>query len=225
MFALCAVDLEIKGPVNFALLGPNGSGKSTMIKCLLGLVIPDSGTIAVDGVEYPSGMPGALARTGYMPQSPDFPENLRVEELIDLFNSLSADPPVHRDELLKDLGINGFLKKRFHDLSRGMKQKINLLQCFMSERELYILDEPTASLDPLNAYYLKNRISDCRKRGAAVLFTSHIMKEVEELSEELCLMLEGKIITRGKPDAIIKKSGSANLEEALVREWKASGYE
>ena len=219
--ALSDVDLEIEKGSCFALLGPNGSGKSTLIKCILGLVIPDSGEVEVDGNGYPAGMSAALEKSGYMPQSPDFPENIHVGELIDLFQSLGKKAADNRDSLMREMGIDHFLKKRFSELSQGMKQKVNLLQCFMTDRELYILDEPTASLDPLNAYFLKNKILEARKKGSTILFTSHIMKEVEEMADKLCLLVDGKLILCGSPAYLLEKESAASLEDALVKEWKA----
>jgi Cu-processing system ATP-binding protein len=215
---LKGINLEIESGSCFALLGPNGSGKTTLLKSLLGFVLPDAGTIQIDGASYPAAMPDFLNRAGYMPQQPLFPENLRIPELIDLFRNISAVPAVRFEKIFAELGISAFSNKRFHELSQGMKQKINLLQCFMFDRDCYILDEPTASLDPVNAYYLKNKILEFKKENKTILFTSHIMKEVEQVADKVCLILDGQL-SFCMDVALICQSGE-DLEAALIRIWK-----
>ena len=120
------------------------------------------------------------------------------------------------------MGIANFSHKNFQNLSQGMKQKINILQCFMSEPDLYILDEPTAGLDPNMVYYLKKLMLECKKKSKTILFTSHIMSEVEELADQVLVLLDGKIVLNSSPQKIIKDFQSANLEEAIRVYWEKS---
>ncbi len=213
------VSLKINPGVCFALLGPNGSGKSTLIKSLLGLVLPDNPeAVFVDGKPYPESREGLVTHCGYMPQIPDFPENLRVRELASLLEELAGTESPHAQKLILELGIQDFLEKKCGELSQGMRQKVNILQALMYDRDLYILDEPTASLDPMNAYYLKTRVRELRAQGRTILFTSHIMKEVEELADELCLLVDGRSILAGKPADLSR--GKTDLEEAIVEIWR-----
>jgi Cu-processing system ATP-binding protein len=202
------VSLKISTGACFALLGPNGSGKSTLIKSLLGLVLPDNPeAISVDGHPYPLSRQTLVRRCGYMPQIPEFPDNLRVRELVSLLEEIDAD-----------LGIDAFSDKKCGELSQGMRQKVNILQALMYDRDLYILDEPTASLDPMNAYFLKEKVRELHRAEKTILFTSHIMKEVEELADDLCLFVDGKSILAGKPSEL---SRGGNLEDSIVEIWRS----
>lgn len=213
------VTLSIPPGCAYALLGPNGSGKTTLIKSLLGLVLPENPeAIAIDGAQYPAACRSFVLRTGYMPQIPDFPEHLRVSELALLLEELAGYAAPNAPELMEELRINRFSHKKLGELSQGMRQKVNILQALMYEREFYILDEPTASLDPMNAYYLKTKIRQLRAQGRTVLFTSHVMKEVEELADELCLLVDGRSIVKGRQSEIVKPG--LGLEESIVALWR-----
>lgn len=218
---LKGIDLEIQGPTVFSLLGPNGSGKSTLLKCILGLVHPDlSGSIRFMGNGSIEPIEAFLRRAGYMPQVPFFPNASSVGEILNFLEDLTPEAPANKERLLEELSIGGFLKKRFSELSQGMKQKLNILQCFMFEKEIYLIDEPTAGLDPLNAHYLKEEIRMQRDRGATIVFTSHIMREVEELAEEVCMLLEGRIILQSSLKELLDANPGENLEKILLRTWR-----
>ncbi len=204
------ISIRIPSGCSFALLGPNGSGKSTFLKCLLGVVTPDSGKLK--GID-PQTM------VGYMPQNPAFPKNLRVIDLIRFFESLTRDIPKYKDQLIHDMRINTFSNKKIAHLSHGMKQKINILQCFMFNPSIIILDEPTAGLDPSISYYLKEFINFRKKEEKTILFTSHIMSEVEEMADEMAVLIEGEIVLHSKPSLVTKKANAKNLEEAVRIYW------
>ncbi len=213
------VSLHIPRGNIFALLGPNGSGKTTLLKSILGLVHPLVGAdIVLDGEsiiakrEYKN-------KIGYMPQIPKFPPNLRVKELISLFEKLRQKKSVYKEHLVRDLKIDLFWEKTFGELSGGMTQKINLLQCFMFETQLFVLDEPTLGLDPHVAFYLKNLIRSKKKEGRTVLFTSHIMSEVDELADQMALLVEGKIYTVTTPEKVKLEKKTTSLEGALHQFW------
>lgn len=213
------VSLTVRPGSCFALLGPNGSGKTTLIKSLLGLVLPENpDAIAVDGQKYPGACRSFVLRCGYMPQIPDFPEHLRVSELCGLLEEVAGYKAPNAEKLVSDLRITEFWNKKLGELSQGMRQKVNILQALMYDRELYILDEPTASLDPMNAYFLKSQVRELRSAGKTVLFTSHVMKEVEELADELCLLVDGRSILHGRQSEICKPGMS--LEESIVSIWR-----
>lgn len=213
------VQLEIEAGTLFALVGPNGSGKTTLLKCISKLVYPDSGSIEMDGKNIHE----ISMRAGYMPQIPQFPKNLKTSELIDFFVSIDPIKPIYKEQLIEDLQIQPFMNKYFHQLSGGMKQKLNILQCFMSKRPLYIIDEPTASLDPSITFYLKNLMKSKKIEGSSIIFTSHIMSEVEELADQMALLIEGNLILVDSPSQIMSKQNSPNLEHALRNQWKLAG--
>ena len=198
-----------------ALLGPNGAGKSTLIKSILGITNPDqhdperqvskarfSGTRWKRSSRYANHGSMKLSSEnmpGYMPQVPAFPKHLSVAEVIDFFESLNQTKPIEKENLISDMNMSQFMYKNIYSLSHGMKQKVNILQCFMFDRSVFILDEPTAGLDPDTAYYLKKLLLQKSKSGKTILFTSHIMSEVEELANEMFILLDGKIILHGQP--------------------------
>ncbi len=213
------LELTIPTGTIFALLGPNGSGKTTLLKALLGLVHPAAGaTIRIDGHSV-IGTHTYKQRISYMPQVPRFPAHLTVRELVALFEDLRNTSGPHQTQLIDELEMAHFWNKPVGQLSGGMVQKVNLLQCFMFDSSLFILDEPTSGLDPRMTFYFKRLIRAKKAAGATVLLTSHIMAEVEELADTLALLIDGRIHTVAAPAAIKAREGVATLEEALYRFW------
>lgn len=215
---LRGIDLQIPEGQLFALLGPNGSGKSTLLKCLLGTVIPSAGSIRIAGKEI-AGDVTYKNSLSYMPQFPRFPAHLKVGEIIRLFESLRDRPAIHKEQLVEELGIGGFWGQAFGTLSGGMAQKVNILQCFMFDSPLAILDEPTQGLDPAMSFYLKRWILKEHEKGKTMLFTSHVMSEVEEIAQELALLVEGSIHAIASPELLKREKSSQTLEEALQHFW------
>ena len=216
---LSQVGLKIPNSCLFALLGPNGSGKTTLLKSILGIVLPTpGGKILLEGVSI-LGTKDYKDRTGYMSQAPKFPPHLKVCELMQLFARLRQQKPVYQESLLQDLNITPFWGKAIGELSGGMLQKVNILQCFMFENALYILDEPTSGLDPHTAFYLKQLLRKKKDQGHTLVFTSHIMSEVEELADLLALLVEGKVYTVTSPKELKQQRNNRNLEEALHQFW------
>ena len=213
------VNLYLPNSSVLALVGPNGSGKSTLLKILLGLVLPEKGHLHFEDPATGNETNDLRKFTGYMPQTPSFPANLKVREIIRFLDDLNGSDPEFHNEIVDDLGIRNFYEKTFSDLSGGMKQKVNILQCFRSRKSLYILDEPTVSLDPKMAFYLKNLVKQRKQAGAAVVFTSHIMHEVEDLADRIVLLVEGKMKLEKNLAELKSESGKQSLEESLQDYW------
>ncbi len=208
------IELELNNNNVVALLGPNGSGKTTLIKTLLGFVIPDDGSelfLYDKKVEYNL---SKYLNVGYVPQTPYFPNNLKVKDLVDYLKSFEKSSTENLEQLIEDLNIMNFLNKKISELSGGMKQKINLLQCFMTKRDIYILDEPTASLDPYHSVYLKKLIK-ILKPNSLIIFTTHILNEVEELADQMYILIDGELRFKENPKNFILSKNASNLEEAL----------
>ena len=211
---LDGLDLEItKGGV-FAILGPNGSGKTTLIKCLLGMVVPNKGTISYNNEsvlkkwEYRNNL-------NYLPQIANFPANLSVIELIKMVKNLR--PKTSNEQELIDLfGLKSFLNKKLGKLSGGTKQKVNLVLTFMFDSELIILDEPTTGLDPIALIHLKELIEKEKAKGKTILITTHIMSFVDEMADEIVFLLDGKIYFKGSIEALKKQTNNSNLEHAIA---------
>lgn len=178
----------------FAFLGPNGSGKTTLIKCILGMVLPDSGHIFIDDhpilkqYKYKNNI-------SYLPQVANFPSNLKVQELIKLIKNL-RQKPAHESPLIERFKLHSFLDKKLGNLSGGTKQKVNIVLAFMFDNDFIILDEPTNGLDPISVIALKELIMHEKAKNKTILITSHIMSFVEEIADEIVFLLDGKSISK-----------------------------
>jgi len=211
---LSGVDLTISDGGIFAVLGPNGSGKTTLIKSILGMVIPNKGNITVLG-ENIKQHSDYRHKIDYLPQIANFPSNLRVKELIKMIKDLRK--PTHEDERLIQLfKLEPFLDKKLGNLSGGTKQKVNLVLTFMFDSPLIILDEPTTGLDPISLIRLKGLIQAEKAKGKTILITSHIMSFVEEVSDEIVFILEGKIYFKGSISELKTKTNQQDLEHAIA---------
>jgi Cu-processing system ATP-binding protein len=208
------VSLNITGGGIFAILGPNGSGKTTLIKSILGMVIPQMGTIRIND-ESIADKWQYREKINYLPQIAQFPENLTVVELINMIKNLRAAPA--NDQTLIDLfGLSPFLDKKLGNLSGGTKQKVNLVLTFMFDCPILILDEPTTGLDPVSLIHLKDLINREKAAGKTILITTHIMDFVETMADEIVFLLEGKIYFKGSVAALKKKSSKNELEHAIA---------
>ena len=206
-------DINRQGVV--AVLGPNGSGKTTVLKTILGMVLPQSGEIFYEDQPI-IGKWDYRKQIGYLPQIAQFPDNLIVSELIDMIKNI-RNMPSKEEEIIELFGVEPFLDKKLSNLSGGTKQKVNLVLTFMFDSPLYILDEPTAGLDPVSLIHLKELIQKEKSKGKTLLITTHIMSLVEELSDEIIFLLEGKIYFQGSVQELEKETGQSDLEHAIAR--------
>ena len=211
---LSGLDLEIGQGGIFAVLGPNGSGKTTLIKCLLGMVIPNKGTISVLGENVKNGS-AYRHKIDYLPQIANFPSNLKVKELIKMIKDLRGNTTLDQD-LINLFKLEPFLDKKLGNLSGGTKQKVNLVLTFMFNSPLVILDEPTSGLDPISLLRLKKLIQAEKDKGKTILITSHIMSFVEEISDEIVFLLEGKIYFKGSINELKNKTNQPDFEHAIA---------
>ncbi len=212
--------LEINGGGIFSVLGPNGSGKTTLIKSILGMVVPDEGSIAVAGRSV-------LRRwryrdnISYLPQIAHFPGNLTVTELIRMVRDLRSKESRH-PELIELFELEPFLNKKLGNLSGGTKQKVNLVLAFMFESDLILLDEPTAGLDPISLIHLRELLQRERSKGRTIVVTTHIMSFAEEISDEIVFVLDGKIHFKGSVAQIQDETGQTTLETAIAALLRAT---
>ena len=217
---LSGIDLEIEEGGIIAILGPNGSGKTTLIKSILGMVIPTKGIISVLGNNIKNNS-SYRNKIDYLPQIANFPNNLKLKELIRMIKDLRRDTP--NDEALIELfKLEPFLNKKLGNLSGGTKQKVNIVLTFMFDSPLIILDEPTTGLDPISLIRLKKLIQEEKDKGKTILITSHIMSFVEEVSDEIVFLLEGKIYFKGNINELKKKTEQPDFEHAIASILKKS---
>ncbi|MBI6115888.1 ABC transporter ATP-binding protein [Salegentibacter maritimus] len=208
--------LELKTPESgiIAVLGPNGSGKTTLIKSILGMVVPQKGEIEVNGQRVKKHW-NYRENIDYLPQIANFPGNLKVKELIDMIKDLRGKEA--RDwELIELFKLEPFLQKKLNNLSGGSKQKVNLVLCFMFNSPLIILDEPTSGLDPVSLIRLRKLIQQEKENGKTILITSHIMNFVEEISDRIVFLLEGKIYFNGTVEELKTSTGEKDFEHAIA---------
>lgn len=212
---LKGIDLDINRGGVFSVLGPNGSGKTTLIKCILGMVLPDSGSISIDGKPI-KGRYKYRNDIDYLPQIANFPGNLKVSELIAMIKDLRGTLSHKEDEFIELFKLQPFLNKKLGNLSGGTKQKVNLVLAFMFDGPLLILDEPTSGLDPISHLRLKNLINSEREKGKTILITSHILSFVEQIADEIVFLLEGKIYFKGSIAELRTKTGQPDFEHAIA---------
>lgn len=211
---LKGLDLTINGGGIIAVLGPNGSGKTTLIKSILGMVIPQQGSISINGSSVKNNWQ-YRKEIDYLPQIANFPGNLSVKELIKMIKDLRGKP-ANDDELITFFKLEPFLDKKLVNLSGGTKQKVNLVLTFMFDSPLVILDEPTTGLDPISLIRLKEWILKEKDKGKTILITSHIMSFVEDIAEDVIFILEGKIYFNGSVTELKTQTGQTDFEHAIA---------
>ncbi|MCM8569312.1 ABC transporter ATP-binding protein [Gramella jeungdoensis] len=212
---LKGIDLEIEQGGIFAVLGPNGSGKTTLIKSILGMVVPNSGSIKLNGKPVKNDWK-YRNDIDYLPQIANFPGNLTVRELIRMIKDLRSYKKAEDKSLIDLFKLEPFLDKKLGNLSGGTKQKVNLVLTFMFDSPLIILDEPTTGLDPISHLRLKELITHEKQKGKTILITSHIMSFVEEIADEIVFLLEGKIYFKGDIPALKTKTEQPDFEHAIA---------
>ncbi|WP_299112419.1 ABC transporter ATP-binding protein [uncultured Winogradskyella sp.] len=211
---LNGINLSIKEGGIFAVLGPNGSGKTTIIKTILGMVIPDRGTLKVFNTNIKNNS-AYRHEIDYLPQIANFPSNLKVSELIKMIKDLRGKTDEDQN-LISKFKLEPFLNKKLGTLSGGTKQKVNIVLTFMFNSPIIILDEPTTGLDPISLIRLKELIEVEKNKGKTILITSHIMSFVEEVADKIVFILEGKIYFKGSIDELKAKTKQQDFEHAIA---------
>ncbi|NOY06189.1 MAG: ABC transporter ATP-binding protein [Chlorobi bacterium] len=204
--ALDNVSLQVQAGEIFGLLGPNGSGKTTFIKLLLGIAFPTSGSGTVLG--EPLGSTDVKARIGYLPENHRYPPYLNGEQILRFFGKLTGlesrllDRRI--DEVLKQVGMEQWRKVKFRKYSKGMMQRIGLAQALLNQPEVIFLDEPTDGVDPLGRKEIRELIKHLRDRGTTVFINSHLLSEVEMISDRVAILHKGKLIREGTVESLTK---------------------
>lgn len=220
--AVTAVDnlsFQVAGGVTAALLGANGAGKTTTIAMLLGLLLPTSGGITILGEDMLRHRHRILARINFSSPYVDLPRRLRVREVLKVYGGLYDLPNVNARiaEVSDELQIEDFLKRPLGELSAGQRSRVALAKALLNRPEILFLDEPTASLDPDTADWVRSYLLDYQRRtGATILLASHNMAEVERMASDVMIMSQGSVVDRGTPTALIARYGRDNLEEVFL---------
>ncbi|RXK83782.1 ABC transporter ATP-binding protein [Filimonas effusa] len=220
LLALDNLDLELKRGECVALIGPNGCGKTTLIKSILGMVLPDRGTITFNNInirdnnEY-------RRHIGYMPQIGRYPENMSIGQVIDMIKHIRGEQATLDNELYELFEIEKLSGKKMSALSGGTTQKVSATLAFLFRPQVLILDEPTAGLDPVAADILKNKIIDAKNGGALVLITSHILSEMEDMVSDVVFMQEGKLLLHKDVDALKAETKQDTVARSIIHLLKS----
>ncbi|MBL0183411.1 MAG: ABC transporter ATP-binding protein [Chitinophagaceae bacterium] len=199
-----------------ALIGPNGCGKTTLIKSILGMVIPDSGFITFNGKNISHDWQ-YRANIGYMPQTGRYPENMTIGQVLDMMKDIRGKSNEKPDEELVDrFELKDILHKRMRTLSGGTRQKVSASLSFLFNPDVLILDEPTAGLDPVASEILKEKIIAEKVKGKLVLITSHILSELDDLVTQVVFMQEGKLCFHKNIISLREETGEEKLSKAIA---------
>jgi len=213
------VNFEVAPRSTTALLGGNGAGKTTTLSMLLGLLLPTAGKISVFGVDMLRDRYRVLPRLNFSSPYVDLPRRLTVRQNLTVYGRLYGilRLPARIAALSEELQIGRFLDRPYGQLSAGEKTRVVLAKALLNQPELLLLDEPTASLDPDTADYVRGMLEVYRARtGTTMLLASHNMSEVERLCDDVIMLRAGKLVDRGTPAELLARYGRQNMEEVFI---------
>jgi len=236
LLALDGLDMQVRRGEVFGLLGPNGSGKSTTMKLILGLIKPTKGTVKVFGEE--SGSLASRRQLGFLPENPYFPGFLSAREVLNYYGKLvdlSGKQLRERvEELIELVGLQLAADRALKTYSKGMLQRIGLAQALLHDPDLLLLDEPTAGVDPIGSRRIRDLILELKKRGKTIIFSSHLLEQVQEVSDRVIILHRGKKVQEGALDELLSVQGQSQftvsgltpeLQEKLAALLKDGGAE
>ena len=210
------VNLSCKKGECIALIGPNGCGKTTLIKSVLGMVLPDSGTIHFNGNSV-LGEYLYREKIGYMPQIGRYPDNMTIGQIIEMIKKIRNSSDDLDEDLLHAFELEKMFDKQMRTLSGGTTQKVSAVLAFLFNPDVLILDEPTAGLDPLAAEVLKEKIIKEKEKGKLILITSHLLSELDDLITEIIFMQEGKVHFHQKVEELKTTTGEEKISKAIAK--------
>ncbi|NBR69060.1 MAG: ABC transporter ATP-binding protein [Verrucomicrobia bacterium] len=228
LLAVEGLDMEVRKGEVFGLLGPNGSGKSTAMKMILGLLRPTGGRAEVCG--YRAGTIAARRQIGFLPENPYFPNFLSGVELVRYYGRLSGmggrKLELRIEELMELVRLGGEAGKRpLRTYSKGMLQRAGLAGAMVGDPEVLMLDEPTAGVDPAGSREIRDLILELKERGKTVIFSSHLLEQVEDVADRVIILHRGKKLREGRLEDLLSKKSEwqirvQGLEEAGRKELR-----
>ncbi|WP_276978791.1 ABC transporter ATP-binding protein [Flavobacterium filum] len=209
------VSLSCKKGECIALIGPNGCGKTTLIKTILGMVLPDNGSIKFNKKSI---VKEYLYRSsiGYMPQIGRYPDTMTIGGVIEMIKAIRNTTQELDEELWHSFELDKMADKQMRTLSGGTTQKVSATLAFLFNPEVLILDEPTAGLDPLASEILKEKIIKEKEKGKLILITSHLLSELDDLVTEIIFMQEGNIHFHKKVDDLKTETNETKISKAIA---------
>ena len=205
----------------YGLLGANGAGKTTTLRLLATILEPTDGTAVVQGYDVVESPEKVRAAVGFLSTATALYPRLTSQEMVEYFGRLNGlDEPTLKkrvDEIFERLDMNGFRDRRCDKLSTGMKQKTSIARTLVHDPPVMIFDEPTVGLDIMTARSIIGFIRECRDRGKTVIFSTHVMSEVEKLCDVIGIIQSGKLLAEGSLSQLRAQSGEDDLEEIFVK--------
>ncbi len=220
------LSLNIKQGEIFGFLGPNGAGKTTTIRCMLNILIPNQGSIKINGEIVSRNSSHLKNDIGYLPGELYYPKGFSVKNLIDYIESLKKKSCNRKEELLKRFNLETY--KKIQALSHGNKQKLGIILAFMHDPNIIILDEPSSGLDPLLQQTLYDLILEEKKKGKTIFFSSHNLDEVQKICDRVAIISKGELISVENVSDLSKKVVrhlKAIIENSDLTEFEKAGIE
>lgn len=215
--AVHSLSITVKPGEVLGIIGPNGAGKTTSIKMILGLLEPDSGSVRLFGEN--SSNPEIRTLIGYLPENPSFYRYLTGRELLHfagaLFSQSKRDCKLEAERLLQLVGLGKAADRQLGGYSKGMLQRICLAQALINQPRLLFLDEPLDGLDPIGRVQMREILLDLKSQGTAIVFSSHILSDVELISSRIAIMSQGRIVQTGSVKEIVP--AGQNLETVFIQ--------
>lgn len=209
MAALDGLCMHVKEGALYGFVGPNGAGKTTTIKILTGLLLPDEGTVVVDGMDAMKDPGKVMEKIGYVPDFFGVYDNLKVWEYMELFSACGGlyglNARKRSRDLLEQVGLGEKTEYYVDGLSRGMKQRLCLARALIHNPPILVMDEPTSGLDPGTRYEFKEILKDLREQGKTVVISSHILSELSEVCTDIGIVEQGKMVVEGSIDDILNQ--------------------
>ena len=208
------VKLTLNPNQSVALIGPNGCGKTTLIKSILGMVLPDSGEIKFDGHKIRNQFQ-YRNEIGYMPQIGHYPENMTIGHIIEIMKEIRNSSKELDEDLLHAFKLKNMFEKKMRTLSGGTTQKVSATLAFLFDPKVLILDEPTAGLDPLASEILKEKIIAGKQKGKIIMITSHLLSELDDMINGLIYMQDGQILLDSPIEEVKVNTGQDTVSKAI----------
>ena len=213
--AIDRIGFDVAAGEIFGLLGPNGAGKTTALECILGLTRPDQGRIAICGIDIRQAPRQAREKIGAVLQATGLQDKITPREALRLFASFFP-APIGSDVLLEQFGLTQKADAPFETLSGGQQQRLALALAFVGDPPVFLLDEPTAGLDPQIRREVQSHIRVLKDKGRSVLLSTHDMAEAEKLCDRIAVIAQGRIVAMGTPGELIAGT-DGNLEDLIIR--------
>jgi Cu-processing system ATP-binding protein len=218
------VDLSFNKGECIALIGPNGCGKTTLIKSILGMVIPSAGTILFDGQPIANEFQ-YRENIGYMPQIGRYPDNMTIGQIIEMIKHIRNIKTPLDEDLLKAFDLEKIYNKQMRTLSGGTTQKVSATLAFLFSPDVLILDEPTAGLDPLASELLKEKIIREKEKGKLILITSHLLSELDDMVTQIIFMQDGEVHFHKDIPDLLQSTGEQKISKAIAKILKEKSHE